>query len=252
MLETAMKAADAAEAVIRRYYQGDELDIQIKADKTPVTVADVETEKAIKAVITKAYPHHGFYGEETGSENIDAEYLWLIDPIDGTKAYVREYPMFSTQIALMRRGELICGVSNAPFYNGGERAWAEKGRGAFLNGKRIQVSDINSLDQAAVSLGNTATLAGSDKWSNVGELITKIGRIRGYGDFLHYHLLASGKIDCVIESDLNILDIAALTVIVREAGGIMTELEGGKINLETRGILASNTALRSEFTAALD
>ena len=107
--------------------------MRIKEDKSPVTEADVRCEIAIREIIEARFPSHGFYGEETRSHDVDAESLWLVDPIDGTKAFVREYAMFSTQIALMRDGEMVLGVSSAPVY--GELAFAERGRGAYLNGK---------------------------------------------------------------------------------------------------------------------
>jgi len=237
-LKTAIEAAKAGEAVIRRYYEQN-IQVQIKEDRTPVTVADVETEHAIKAVIHAAFPDHGFFGEETGKTNPEAEYTWLVDPIDGTKAFVREYPMFSTQIALMKGDELILGVSNAPEFDGGEMAWAEKGGGAFLNGKPIRVSGFQTLDQAALSAGNIKSLAQSPQWAGFGQICQTVNRTRGYGDFLHYHLLASGRIDLVIESDVNILDIAALSVIVREAGGVFTDLDGQPLTLDTRSVLAA-------------
>lgn len=250
-LEKALEASRAAEKVIRHYYQSN-LDVEIKEDMTPVTVADVETEKAIKEILLGAFPDHGFYGEETGQTNADAEYLWLIDPIDGTKSFVRQYPFFSCQIALMHKGELILGVSNAPFFGEGELAYAEKGSGAVLNGKTIQVSDIDDMNFAALSMGNTATLAASDQWANAGKLVSAVSRIRGYGDFYHYHLLASGKIEMIVESDVNILDIAALTVILREAGGIITQLDGGDIGLETTTVFASNPVIRDQASAILN
>lgn len=237
-LKTAIEAAKAGEAVIRRYYEKN-IQVQIKEDRTPVTVADVETEHAIKAVIHAAFPDHGFYGEETGKTNPEAEYTWLVDPIDGTKAFVRQYPMFSTQIALMKGNELILGVSNAPAFNGGEMAWAEQGGGAFLNGQPIRTSGIKALDQAALSAGNIKSLAQSAQWAGFGKICETVNRTRGYGDFLHYHLLASGRIDLVIESDVNILDIAALSVIVREAGGVFTDLDGQPLNLDTRSVLSA-------------
>ena len=237
-LKTAIEAAEAAQEVIKKYYAGD-FDIEIKPDETPVTIADIETEKTIKKIILDAFPDHGFFGEETGKVNEDAEYNWLIDPIDGTKSFVRRYPFFSTQIALMKNGELILGVSNAPEFN--EMAYAEKGYGAYLNGERISVSDINTLKQSTVSTGNLVNIAAKPtQWQNLGKLIQKINRIRGYGDFYHYHLLASGKIDIIVESDVNILDIAALAVIVREAGGIFTDLEGNELSLDTSTVLAAN------------
>lgn len=248
-LKTAIRAAKAAEEVIRRYYQG-EYEIEIKPDQSPVTVADVETEKTIRSIILEAFPEHGFFGEETGKLNEDAEYNWLIDPIDGTKSFVRNYPFFSTQIALMKGDELIMGVSNAPMF--GEMAYAEKGYGAYLNDEPIRVSEIDTLAQSTLSIGNIATLAGTDGWSELGRIIREVNRTRGYGDFYHYHLLASGRIDLVVESDVNILDIAALSVIVNEAGGHFTQLDGGPLTLETTTVLAAaNQKLHEEVLGRL-
>src|SRR5208283_4238377 len=196
-LRAALDAAEQAAVIARSLYQRN-LDVRIKADKSPVTEADVRCEIAIREILESRFPDFGFFGEETGSRDEGAESLWLVDPIDGTKAFVREYPMFSTQIALMRRGELVLGVSSAPVY--GELAYAERGAGAFLNGKRIAVSAIDRIDAAAMSAGNLKTLASSSAWSRYGALVARVNRIRGYGDFLHYHLLAAGKIDIVVES----------------------------------------------------
>jgi histidinol-phosphatase len=249
LMAAAQAAADAAEAVIRHYYQAG-VEIEIKADATPVTRADVESEQAIRGIIRERFPDHGFYGEETGQSDIDADHVWLIDPIDGTKSFVRRYPFFSTQIALMHRGELVLGLSNAPLF--GQRAWAERGRGAFLNGEPIKVAPTGSLEDAALSTGNLKSLALSPYWADLGALVARVNRIRGYGDFYHYHLLASGCIDVVVESDVNILDIAALAVIVREAGGVFTDLAGGELNLGTRDVLAAaNPDLHEGVRAAL-
>lgn len=254
-LHAALAAAEAANIIIRRYYQSG-IDVRIKPDSSPVTQADEESETAIKAVLRQHFPDHGFYGEETGAEALDAEYLWLVDPIDGTKAFVRGYPIFSVQIALMHRGELILGVSSAPCWPLGEGrfelAHAEKGQGAWLNGLCIQTSAVDTIEKSTLSTGNIATLAQSPRWERLGALIPRLHRIRGYGDFLHYHLLASGKIDAVIESDVNILDIAALAVIVREAGGDFTDLEGQPLTLKTRSVIATNGRLRPLLQQALN
>lgn len=247
-LDVALQASEAAEKVVRYYYDRN-VEVEIKEDRTPVTIADVETEKAIKEIILGAFPEHGFYGEETGKTNADADYLWLIDPIDGTKSFVRQYPFFSTQIALMHKGELVVGVSNGMMFN--ELAWAAKGQGAFLNGKQIQVSDIPDLDLSTLSMGNIATIAGTEQWKNLGALVQSVHRVRGYGDFYHYHLLASGKAEVIVESDLNILDIAALTVIMREAGAIVTELDGGDINIDTSTLLATTPSVRDAVVEIL-
>jgi histidinol-phosphatase len=243
-LQVALDAANAAAAISRNYYSGN-FTVTTKADRTPVTQADVECEEAIRELILDRFPGHGFYGEETGQSQQDAEYLWLVDPIDGTKAFVRQYPFFSTQIALMHAGEIILGVSSGTLFD--ELAWAEKGRGAWLNGRPLRVSDIDDASRAAVSTGNLRSLAGSAGWSELGKLLAVADRTRGYGDFYHYHLLAAGKIEAVIESDVNVLDIAALSIIVTEAGGVFTDLNGKAVGLETRSVLAANAALHAHY-----
>lgn len=254
-LAAAQRAADAAGAVIAPRWRARDFSVETKSDATPVTEADREAEVAIKRVLRDAFPMHAFHGEEEGREG-DGDFVWLIDPIDGTKAFVRGYPMFSTQIALMHAGELVLGVSAAPEY--GERAWALRGRGAFLRDahgeRRIHVADTQAFDaKAAISTGNLKSLAASPaRWAAYADLVRRVGRIRGYGDFLHYHLLARGAIDLVIESDLNILDIAPLVVIVREAGGTFTDLDGHPIGLDTRSALAGTPALHAQALAAFN
>ena len=247
-LDVAISAAKRAAEISRGYYLTD-LEVTTKADRTPVTEADVECERAIRDIVMQAFPQHGFYGEETGEQNVTADSVWLVDPIDGTKSFVRQYPFFSTQIALMRGGEIVLGVSSGTMFD--ELAWAERGSGAWLNGKRIGVSDIVSLRDAAVSTGNVSTLATGAGWPVLGQHLATAGRTRGYGDFYHYHLLAAGKIDAVIESDVNVLDIAALSVILSEAGGVFTDLNGAPVNLETRSVLAANPQLHRQLLTSL-
>jgi histidinol-phosphatase len=242
-LSVARDAASAAAAVIARHYRTT-LSVETKADQTPVTVADREAEAAIKRVLRQAFPDHACYGEEEGREG-EGDLLWLIDPIDGTRSFVRGYPMFSTQIALMYRGDLVLGVSGAAQF--GETAWARRGGGAFLNGERVGVADAREFGPAtAISIGNVKTLARGPGWNALARLIQRCGRTRGYGDFYHYHLLARGSLDLVIESDVNILDIAALAVIAREAGGVFTDLAGRELTLETTSVLAGTPALHAE------
>jgi histidinol-phosphatase len=247
-LKAALDAAEQAAAIARSMFRHN-IEVRIKADKSPVTEADVRCEIAIREILEQRFPSYGFFGEETGSRNPHAESLWLVDPIDGTKAFVREYAMFSTQIALMRAGEIVLGVSSAPVY--GELCFAERGRGAYLNERAVTVSDIAVLESAALSSGNIKTLAGGSQWARYGALVTRVNRIRGYGDFLHYHLLAGGKIDAVIETDVNILDIAACAAIVSEAGGRFTELSGAPITLQSTSVLATNARLHDAILAAL-
>jgi histidinol-phosphatase len=247
-LRVALAAAARAADISRSYYAGN-FTVTTKADLTPVTQADVECEEAIRACILDAFPEHGFYGEETGQSQLDAEYLWLVDPIDGTKGFVRQYPFFSTQIALMHHGEVVLGVSSGTMMN--ELVWAEKDAGAWLDGRRLSVSTQSDPARAAISTGNLHALAATDGWSRLGSIVANCDRIRGYGDFYHYHLLAAGKIEAVIESDVNILDIAALSIIVSEAGGVFTDLNGAAPTLTTRSVLAANPALHAHYLGQL-
>ncbi len=248
-LQAALDAARAAAEILQSLYRRN-LAVTLKADRSPVTEADLRAEEAIRQVLRTRFPDHGFYGEETGRHAMQAESVWLVDPLDGTKSFVRDCPFFSTQIALLRAGRLVLGVSCASAY--GEMAWAESGGGAFLDGEPIRVSAIADLSSAIVSTGNLRTLAGeAGGWARFGQLIQRVSRIRGYGDFLHYHLLARGSLDAVIESDVNILDIAALVVIVREAGGVFTDLAGGEVGLHTTNVLAANAALHAPLLRAM-
>jgi histidinol-phosphatase len=248
-LRAALDAAEAAARIIGSLYRRN-VRVETKADRSPVTEADLKAEQAIRDVLGERFPDYGFYGEESGQHHADAAAVWLVDPLDGTKSFIRDCPFFSTQIALMRGGRTVLGVSNAPSY--GELAWAEAGAGAYLNGQAVHVSAVSELRDASVSTGNLKTLARSRAaWTRFGELITRVGRIRGYGDFVHYHLLARGSLDVVIESDVNILDIAALTVIVSEAGGTFTDLEGAPVGLGTTSVLATNGRLHEAVLASL-
>lgn len=247
-LDVALDAARAAGVRIARHFAHG-VEVEIKPDATPVTIADREAEDIIRATLRKAFPEHAILGEERGRDG-EGEFLWLVDPLDGTKSFVRGTPYFSTQIALLHAGELVLGVSHAPQY--GETMWARRGGGAYIDGRRIGVAATQTVQDAALSFGNIKTLAAdARRWSALAGVVGAANRVRGYGDFCHYHLLARGALDAVIESDVNILDIAALAVIVREAGGVFTDLEGKGLTLDTRSVLAATPALHEPLLARL-
>jgi histidinol-phosphatase len=248
LLATALQAAKSAREVILSYYNG-EFDIEIKADQTPVTVADRAAERIIRETLSSSFPDHGIFGEEYGADNKNTEYLWLVDPIDGTKSFVKRYGMFSTQIALMHKGEIILGVSCAPAMN--ELVWATRGGGAHDENGQLHVSKVNDISHASISTGNIQSLAAGDQWSALGRILAKTNRTRGYGDYYHYHRLAAGQLDAIIESDVNILDIAALYVIVTEAGGVFSDLNGQPPNLDTRSVLAATPELYKSLSDEL-
>ena len=247
-LEVARDAAAAASALALQHFRAP-LDVETKADDSPVTVADRACERAIRERIAVAFPDHAVYGEEYGRDG-DHRCLWLIDPIDGTRSFIRGLEFWSVQIALMVDGELVLGVSAAPPFD--ETAWAVRGRGAWLDGEKLQVAAADSIDAMDLSLGNVRSLARGAGWARVGQLVQRARRTRGYGDFYPYHRLAAGRLDAVIESDVNILDIAALTVLVREAGGVCTTLEGGPIDLGTTSMIAAPEPLHRRLVSLLN
>lgn len=241
-LQAALEASKKAELVIMKYFS-DEVRSALKPDQTPVTIADQEAERIIIRTIKKHFPKHGFLGEETGEEN-PSEYTWIIDPIDGTKNYIRKLPFFGTQIALMRNGELILGVSNAPALK--EIAYAIKGEGAFLNLKPIRVSNVSSLKDAFVCYGNIRYFDRQNCLDRLAKLAKDTFHAREYGDFWMYHLLAQGKIDVAIEAEDKIWDIAACKVIVEEAGGKVTQIDGKPLRKESTSIIATNGKIHDD------
>lgn len=246
-LRVARQAAQVADEIAMGYFKG-AFEVELKADQSPVTEADRACEQAIRAVIAAQWPAHAILGEEYGGE-ADQPVVWLIDPIDGTRSFIRGLPFWSVQISLMIEGELVLGVSSAPAFS--ETAWALRGHGAWLNDRRLQVRDPVVIEDADISFGNLRSLARSDQWPWVGTLVSRAARSRGYGDFYGYHRLAEGNQDAVIESDVNILDVAALAVIVEEAGGRFTDLQGQPIGLHTGSALAAGPTLHASLLSLM-
>lgn len=243
ILKTGILAAKEAEKIIMEYYSKS-IGVELKGDETPVTAADREAERAIVERIKSRFPKHSILGEEHGTDSTDSEYLWIIDPIDGTKNYIRKIPMFATEIALMKNNELILGVSNAPVMN--ELLYAERGKGAYCNGKKIRVSSRRNLKDSFMSFGGINYFEKLNLIENLLKLGNSMQGRRGFGDFWGYHLLAQGKIEVMTEADIKIWDIAALTVIVEEAGGKVTDLEGNAISNDTKMVVASNGVLHED------
>lgn len=246
MLELAIEVARAAGAVALRYFESG-VKVDTKPDRTPVTQADREAEALIRERISARFPSHRFLGEELGGSAGEGD-VWIIDPIDGTKNFIRGLPFFAIQLALHRDGEPTIGVSYAPAL--GELLAAERGRGVTFNGSAIHVSQIAQLGDAFVSHG------GLDQFEKHGRLpaLIELGRramsIRGHGDFYGYHLLARGKVDAMLEASVSPWDVAAARVIVTEAGGCFTNLDGQVPELLSSS-LATNGPLHQDILTLL-
>ena len=238
-VELALALADAAGAVIRFYFRRP-IDVLDKADASPVTVADRESEAAMRRLIAARFPEHGIFGEEYGVERADAEFVWVLDPIDGTKSFISGLPLFGTLIALLHRGRPVLGVLDQPI--SGERWLGVEGRPTTLNGAEIRTRPCAALGSATVftTALDYFTPAEAAAFGRV-----KAGaKLVRYGcDCYAYGLCALGFVDAVIESGLKPYDFCAHIPIIEGAGGIVTDWRGNRLGLVTDGrILACGDA----------
>ncbi len=242
-LDVAIEAVKAAEKIINNHYKGD-LGTQYKSDRSPVTIADKDSESAIKEIIKKSFPDHGFLGEESGNDGRASEFTWVVDPIDGTKNYTRGIPLFATQIALMHNDEVVVGLSLASQLN--ELVTAYKGGGTYLNSERIHVSEVNKIENAYLTFGGLKYFRKHNLDNNLVKLSTRTYYSRGIGDAWSYHLLARGAMDIMIEAETKIWDICAASIIVEEAGGKVTDIKGNKLCMTTTSIIATNSHVHED------
>lgn len=237
LLLTAKEAVKKAEKVIMPFYEGN-IPYELKPDQSPVTEADKLAEQTIIEFISSRYPEHNFYGEETGATASENDFTWIIDPIDGTKNFIARIPLWGTLLALHHNNEIIVGVSYLPKMN--EICYAAKGMGAYINDTKVHVSEVTQLDRAMVSFGTLKAFKEKNYYTNVSELIDSTHRQRSFGDLYPYHLLASGKLEIVIEAALKPYDIAPFFIIIPEAGGKVTDIDGNDFSYTVRTALATN------------
>lgn len=242
MLDVAQDAAKAAGKIALAYFSKTQK-IEYKSDNSPVTIADREAEKAARAVIAKKFPDHGIIGEELGITKSSSKYQWTIDPIDGTKSYVRGLPFWSVLIALLEENQPILGVSFAPALS--EMLLAKKGGGTYLNGKKTHVSKVSNIKQSYLSHGSLKAFEEKSRVKNLLNVIRSTNSHRGSPDTYAYHLLIKGNIDILIEARDKIHDIAAPALLVEEAGGKFTNFEG-KFSITDDCAFATNGILHKE------
>ena len=226
-LDFALRLAELADELTMAHYLRDGLRIETKPDLTPVTEADQAVEQAIRAELTTTYPQDGIVGEEFDSHDDTNVRVWVIDPIDATKNYVRGIPVWATLIGLLENGKPVLGVVSAPAM--GRRWWASTGAGAFTQDpsgqvRQISVSGVQKLSDASLSFSDAVG------WDAYPEALTDLQastwRVRAYGDFLSHVFVAEGAVDVAVEPELNVWDMVAFAAIVQEAGGTVTGLNG--------------------------
>ncbi|NTU76225.1 MAG: histidinol phosphate phosphatase [Alphaproteobacteria bacterium] len=232
-LPFAHRLADASGEVVRRYFRSPFV-VEGKADASPVTVADRETELVLRELIAQERPEDGLIGEEHGASREDAEFVWVIDPIDGTRAFAAGKPLFGTLIALLQGGVPIIGVIDQPVLR--ERWIGAAGHHTQFNGKDCRVRACSSLENAVANLGPMAFPHGEGAELGANRLMDKAAKTTTVGgDCYSYGLLASGYLDLVMESRLKLYDFAALVPVVQGAGGTMTDWQGNALGLDSPG-----------------
>jgi histidinol phosphatase-like enzyme (inositol monophosphatase family) len=229
-VDFAGRLADASGVVIKRHFRT-RIEVERKTDETPVTIADRESETAMRRLINETWPDHGIIGEEQGSEREDAALVWVLDPIDGTRTFIAGKPMFGTLIALVRDGIPILGVIDQPVL--GER-WVGGGRRTTFNGAAIGVRPCGALDEAVLNTTSPDLFAGDDA-ASFQRLSGAVAHTQYGGDCYAYGLLASGFMDLVVEAGLKPHDFCALVPVVEGAGGTITDWQGGALSLSSDG-----------------
>ena len=230
-VQFALRLADAAGAVVRKYYRAP-ITVESKADASPVTVADREAEQVLRALIRATYPEHGIDGEEFAGERLDAEFVWRLDPIDGTKSFVIGRPLFGTLIALTRADRPILGVIDQCIL--GERWLGAAGQGSTWNGQAIRVRACPALGEAVLSVTSPQMFSVAER-AAVARLESVV-RFPVYGgDCYAYGLLAMGSIDLIVEADLDVHDFMALIPVIEGAGGVVTDWQGAALTPRSDG-----------------
>jgi histidinol phosphatase-like enzyme (inositol monophosphatase family) len=229
LVSLAHRLADASGAVISRYFRTD-FHIESKQDASPVTLADREAEQAIRAILAAERPEDGIHGEEFGSDAGASDYLWILDPIDGTKAFATGRPLFGTLIGLAYRGEAVLGVLDQPVTQ--ERWLGAKGHGTTLNGKPLRVRPCPDIAAAHLATTGPDMFDFEDYMRFYGFLQAEAGFTLYGGDCYSYGQLAGGWLDGVVEAHMKLHDYAALIPIVEQAGGIITDWQGKPLRLD--------------------
>lgn len=249
-LRLALELADAADRITMRYFQSDRLVIDTKPDMTPVTQADKEAEQAIRRILEEKRPEHAVLGEEFGGPtNTKTTTRWIIDPIDGTKRFMRGVPSFGTLLALEQSGELVLGVASAPAL--GRRWWAARGEGAFLNDRRIHVSQIKQLKDAHLALASLDSWLSQGLYGRLEGIASSAWSTTGFGDFWIHMLVAEGAADAALEPAGAVWDFAALKVIVEEAGGQFTDFGGNRVADGGTGLSSNGGPIHAELLSLL-
>lgn len=246
-LDVARRAVEAAAAAALPHYERG-VEVETKADQSPVTVADRECEDRILEVITSTFPEHAILGEETGAHTGTAPYRWTVDPIDGTRGFTRGGKFWGPLVALEHQGEVLVGAMAMPAL--GTVYWAAKGMGAYKDGARLKVSEVDAWSKATVSLGEMGPLFGPPHGEAVIDLVRTAASGRGYGDLMGVAMVLEGLADVWLEAGVKPWDLGPAPILLQEAGGQFTTF-GGAYSIHEGNAVGSNGRLHAHALARL-
>ena len=247
VLEFAVEVAWRAGRVSLAHYQTG-VAAESKPDLTPVTIADHESERVVRELISARYPEDGILGEEFGETRPGALRRWIVDPIDGTRTFIRGVPFYGVVLALEEAGEAVVGVLHFPAL--GESVWAARGEGCWWDGRRAHVSTVGRLEDALVLTSDAEYMERMGRGEVWDTLRRSAGLVRTWGDCYGYALVATGRAEAMLDAEMSAWDAAALKPIIEEAGGIFTDWRGERTHLSGNAI-ATNAALAEQIRATL-
>lgn len=245
--ELAIEASRAAGKVALKYFQGS-VEVEWKKDQSPVTVADREAEQSLRDTLLAKFPQDGFLGEEFPEKPSESGYRWIVDPIDGTRCFVRGIPIWGTLVGLQYQGEMIAGINEVATL--GETYHALKGNGAYRNDIRISVTDESDLKKCLLFFTALDWFEKAGEQETFFNLVRHTERQRGFGDFYGFMLVAQGSGEVMIDHGVHIWDVAAIQPIIEEAGGRFTNWDGG-CDLEKPDVIVTNGKVHDEVLALL-
>jgi histidinol-phosphatase len=244
-LELALELADEADNISLNYFRSERLVIETKPDMTPVSQADREVEQTIRRILAETRPDDAILGEEYGGDALGSVRRWIVDPIDGTKRYIRGVPSFGTLLALERDADLVLGVVSAPAL--GRRWWAARGLGAFADGRRLRVSQVKRLGDAHIALASLDSWLSTGLFNRLEGIARNAWTSTGYGDFWIHMLVAEGAADAALEPAGAVWDFAPLKIIVEEAGGHFTDFGGARTASGGSGLSSNGGPIHAEL-----
>jgi myo-inositol-1(or 4)-monophosphatase len=241
--DQALSFMKPAKVEILKWYRG-EYQVDLKSDASPVTIADRNAEEILRKKISKYFPKHGIIGEEFGNHNADAEWVWTIDPVDGTRSFIQGLPLFASLMSLLHKGKPVLGIIELPALN--ETAWAVKGKGAFLNGKPLKVSRQKNLQGAFIAVADRYCFRQQKQTSLFNKLNKEAGIVRTYPDAFGHLMAIRGSVAVMVDPLAKIWDYAPCKILAQEAGGTFENFSGNGASIEEGTAIVGNASIVKE------